>query len=114
MPGAYVPKVTSFLDWASPDKIVHFILFGGLAYLILYGYRDYLNGGEKSLGIIITAILIATLYGLLTEVLQHYVFIGRNGNIFDFVADAIGAVIGFLAFYLLNIKKTNRNYVDKD
>ncbi len=114
IPGNFVPKTISFLDWASPDKVVHFILFGGQTFLILYAYRDKLNDKRNRLRLALIAIVIGVVYGLITEILQAYVFIGRDGNVFDFIADLLGALLGFLAFYLLYIKKTNRNYVDKD
>lgn len=114
IPGNYVPETISFLDWASPDKVVHFILFGGQTFLILFAFRDKLSDKKNRRKVIITAITLGVAYGLLTEILQAYVFIGRDGNLFDFVADFLGAILGFLAFYLLYLKKTNRNYVDKD
>lgn len=114
IPGNYVPETISFLDWASPDKVVHFILFGGQSFLILYAYRDKLSDKKILIKIAIVAIVVGVVYGLLTEILQAYVFVGRNGNVYDFIADLLGALIGFLAFYLLYIKKTNRNYVNKD
>jgi len=114
IPGNYVPETISFLDWASPDKVVHFILFGGQTFLILFAFRDNLRDKKTRRKLVITAITIGVAYGLLTEILQAYVFIGRDGNLFDFIADFLGAILGFLAFYLLIIKKTNRNYVDKD
>jgi len=104
-PGSYFPKVVSFFDWVSPDKIVHFILFGGQSFLILYVFRQQYFIGNHRLLIALSAIGFSTFYGLLTEVLQNYVFIGRNGNVYDFIADALGALLGFLAFYLLYRKK---------
>jgi len=114
VPSTYFPRTITFLDWASPDKIVHFILFGGQSFLILYAFKEqYLNGNRRLL-IVGIAISIGILYGLLTEILQHYVFIGRNGNYFDFIADVIGAFIGFLAFYLYYIKKMPVNKSNKN
>ncbi len=105
VPSTYLPKTITFLDWASPDKIVHFVLFGGQSFLILYAFREqYFAGNSRSI-LTSVAIGIGIAYGLLTEIMQYYVFIGRNGNSFDFVADVIGAFIGFLAFYLLYRKK---------
>ena len=105
MPSSFIPRTITFLDWASPDKIVHFILFGGQSFLILYAFREQYFEGNKRFLIAAVAISIGIVYGLLTEVLQHYVFVGRNGNSFDFLADGVGAFIGFLAFYLYYRKK---------
>ena len=105
VPSNYIPIKITFLDWASPDKIVHFVLFGGQSFLILYAYRGQYFAGKNRYKIATIAIGIGIGYGLLTEIMQYYVFVGRNGNYLDFIADLIGAFIGFLAFYLLYRKK---------
>ena len=105
MPGSYFPKVTTFWDWLEPDKAVHLFIFGVLAFLILFGYREqYFNSKNRSIfGVV--AVITTALYGLVTEVLQYYVFVGRSGNRFDFFADAVGAVLGWLLFNYLYRKK---------
>lgn len=114
IPGSYIPTTTNFFDWVQPDKIVHFILFGGLSFLVLYAYREQFIAGNNRLLISIIAISIGIVYGLLTEVLQYYVFVGRNGNYLDFMADVIGAIIGILAFYLYYRKKIAVTKVNKN
>lgn len=107
MPGNYIPHIKNFWEWLSIDKLVHFFIFGVLVFLILYGFREqYFNSTKRYLfGII--SVLITSLYGMITEILQHFVFTGRSGNRFDFYADATGALIGWLGFYLLYRKKIN-------
>lgn len=109
IPGNQIPEIPTFLDWLSPDKIVHVIIFGILSYLILFGNRQqYLKCKNRSYYIII-AVLLSAVYGLITELLQYYVFIGRNANIFDFYADAIGAIAGGMAYYLQHFKNKDYN-----
>ena len=97
LPGDLFPEIKSFWDWLSPDKVVHLLIFSALSFLILLGYRDkYESGNRKRL--VLTAVVITILYGILTEVLQRYVFIGRSGNLFDAIADAIGALLGWWLF----------------
>ena len=114
IPSSYIPKTITFLDWASPDKIVHFILFGGQSFLIMYAFKEQYFEGVNRFLIASIAICIGIVYGLLTELLQYYVFVGRNGNAFDFIADFIGAFIGFLAFYLYYRKKIAVTKVNKN
>jgi len=114
LPGNYFPSVVNFFDWLSPDKVVHLILFGGQVFWILFGFREQYFSGRNRITIMVSALSIGIVYGLLTEVLQRYVFIGRSGNVYDFIADALGAIIGILAFYLLYRKKINRITVGKD
>ena len=105
VPGSYFPKVTSFWEWLSPDKAVHVFIFGVQTFLLLRAFHEqYLS--SKNRFIYRSAILSVTiLFALLTEVLQAYVFIGRNGNVYDFIADVVGVGVGLLAYILLFKKK---------
>ncbi|MBU3927568.1 MAG: VanZ family protein [Bacteroidetes bacterium] len=105
VPGSYFPEVRSFWQWLSPDKIVHLVIFGVQVFLIILGFKpQYLNSKQR-FKFVVGATIVTILYGLVTELLQHYVFIGRDGNIFDFLADALGAFLGLLTYYLLKMKK---------
>lgn len=105
LPGKYFPTVLSFWDWLNPDKVVHVFIFGVQTVLLLYAFRaQFLLRKLRWLyGVLILS--LTTLFALLTEILQKYVFIGRHGNAYDFLADLLGVIIGFLAYYLLIIKK---------
>ncbi len=97
LPGDVFPEIKSFWDWLSPDKVVHLFIFGTLSFLILYGFKNDLSGDEKNKYFSI-AVIVTSLYGILTEVLQFYVFVGRSGNVFDALADIIGAIFGVILF----------------
>ena len=104
IPGNQIPKIPSFLEWLSPDKFVHVVIFGILSYLILYSNRkQYLKRNYRFI-IVASVVLISASYGLITELLQYYVFIGRSGNVFDFIANAIGAFLGGMAYFLQQSK----------
>lgn len=104
-PGNYFPSVNSFWDWISPDKIVHVFVFGTLSFLILRGLLPQYIASSRRYVFVIWAVGLALAYGLLTEVLQAHVFVGRNGNAFDFYADGIGAFVGWLGFMIVYGKK---------
>lgn len=104
VPGSYFPEVQTFWDWLAPDKVVHLGIFGVQAYLIMWGFKPQYFSKKQRYLFIGGATVITILYGMLTEVLQNYVFFGRDGNWFDFLADALGAFFGLLAYYLLNIR----------
>ena len=107
LPGKYFPTVVSFWDWLSPDKIVHFILFSSLSFLSAWGYRNYLKKYSHPYKnkLLLTIILLTIAYGGLTEILQKYIFINRYGSIYDFIADAIGCVLGVIVFFYYFKKK---------
>lgn len=113
VPGSYFPEVVSFWDWLSPDKVVHIGIFGVQAYLIFYGLKpQYLSRNQRYI-VVGSVTLLTIVYGLVTELLQTFVFIGRHGNAFDFYADALGAFIGLLAYYLLNMRNTVSKNLEK-
>jgi VanZ family protein len=97
LPGNVFPEIVTFWDWLSPDKVVHLIVFGTLSFLILLGFREELET-EKKYKYVFFAITTTVLYGTLTELLQAYVFTGRSGNVYDAMADTIGAVLGWLLY----------------
>lgn len=43
-------------------------------------------------------VLFGVFYGGFMEILQHYIFINRSGNWYDFFANAIGATIGVIIY----------------
>jgi VanZ family protein len=105
MPGSYVPAIRSFWSWLSYDKIVHVGVFAILTFLILYGFRQQYLESKKRYLFVTGAVTVSLAYGLLTEVLQAHVFIGRDGNAYDFFADSLGAVAGWLVFSYVYRKK---------
>lgn len=106
-PGNCFPNVTSFWDWLGPDKIVHFIVFGILSFSMIWGYREKIisqNSNTQKKSYLLT-LLLSISYGALTEILQKYIFINRYGSIYDFIADAIGCVLGVIVFFYYLKKK---------
>ena len=111
LPGNYFPKIVSFWDWLGPDKVIHLIVFGMLSYSMLWGYRKKILSHDvryikKSF---LLTLLLSVSYGALTELMQKYVFINRFGSIYDFIADAIGCVLGAIVFFLYFKKKVKKN-----
>ncbi|MFA8449080.1 MAG: VanZ family protein [Bacteroidales bacterium] len=100
VPGNYIPAYRSFVDWISPDKVVHFIMFGGLSFFLLSGLSRQYQLTKFRWSFAIVCVLISIVYGGVTELLQAYVFVGRDGNIFDFLANVLGAILGSLAYGL--------------
>lgn len=68
------------------DKVVHALLFVGLA---LLGRHARLPAVPLGLGLVA--------YAIGTEVLQHLLPIHRHGDVLDVLADATGIAVGLLA-----------------
>ncbi len=108
VPGKYIPRVTRFIDWLSPDKAAHLLLFGVLAFLTAYGFRESFSQAQKRSSITLFVLVSGIVYGGLTELLQSYVFIGRDGNLYDFLADVLGTLLGFGIFLFWHKKNRPR------
>lgn len=82
-------------------------MFAWFAFFSIWGYRrEYCNRGkEYRKKLIIITLLITSLYGGLTELLQAYLFIGRYGSVYDFIADVIGCILGIFIYVLVFRKK---------
>lgn len=85
------------------DKIHHllaFILLSSLLQLALH-FQDYFEKFKKSHATF--AIIIASIYGAVNEITQLFIP-GRYGDIFDWIADVIGVLIGvFFTSYFIKV-----------
>lgn len=89
MPGDDMPQVELFPHF---DKIVHAIMFGGLAATLIW---DILRGRGKhrTVAVWLWAAVSATAFGGIVEVLQDMMGLGRSGDEMDLLADMAGAFI---------------------
>jgi VanZ family protein len=105
-PGSYFPKISSFWNLFSPDKLVHLFIFGVLSFLLL-------KGNEKQYGItgnrykILVPLLIAILTGISTELLQAIMPVGREASQYDAIANIAGCFTGYIIFRKFKNKKDN-------
>lgn len=105
LPGDYFPTIVSFWEWLKPDKLVHFFVFGVFTFLILWGKRQQYKLKNRRLKLVILALFTGVFYSALTEWLQHFLPVGRHGNIFDFMANNFGSIFGVVVFHILFRKK---------
>ena len=91
------------------DKVVHFLMFGGLAFACLWGYRKPYREKtrpQRLKAVTLTICLCAT-YGILTEIMQEYLIPDRSGSVYDWFADLAGILTGAFLFYFLFRKGNN-------
>jgi VanZ family protein len=106
VPGHNIPNV-SFWKWLKPDKVIHLVVYAILCYFLIRGFtRQEKYPVLKNFAKLI-AVTTGIAYGILIEVLQHYVFIGRSGEIFDAMANAIGVLLGLWFFNMKRKKRFN-------
>lgn len=84
------------------DKLVHGIMFGGLAMSICLDIQRRNWSALIGIGSVIVAIVISSVVGVTVEMLQYWMANGRTYEAYDIVADVVGAfVLGFVARILL-------------
>ena len=83
------------------DKVGHFGIFGILTALLMFSLcgGKFFDNQRKS---IVTVVLIVIFsWGAMTEVLQGLLLDAREGDFWDFVADASAGVIGIYCYEIL-------------
>ena len=79
---------------------MHILMYATFAFLCIWGYRQPYREGNDTYRrkALILACLISILYGGLTELMQEFLVCSRIGSWFDFLADAIGTLLGISIF----------------
>ena len=100
---------TPLSDINMVDKWTHFVMYGGWCAVlwIEYGLHHHTINKKRTF---LYAFIFPILMGGLIEIMQHYCTRGnRSGEFIDFVADAIGVVLGALIGIPLALKISKRN-----
>src|SRR5204863_7426856 len=106
LPGKDFPDLT-FLEWLKPDKIIHLFLFGIQCYLLIKAFNQMEESSALFKNAIIYSLTLSISYGVVVEILQTYIFIQRDGDVRDAIANAIGALLGVWIYRKRNKKKKN-------
>ena len=95
-PGKALPKLGSWTDLISLDKIIHLSIFGLMAYLFMrpFSYNDLTVQHKKNHFLKIAIAL--SIWGLTIEFIQHFFISGRSFDVYDFIADAVGCFAAYI------------------
>lgn len=104
LPGQDLPNI-DFWEIDIEDKIAHLGVFGILGFLMVYGFLRKNSQKNISPGQIFLLIIVASAYGALTEILQGWLFPSRFASLSDFIADAVGAILGIVIAKMLLVKQ---------
>lgn len=91
------------LEWESADKAIHLVIF---MILTLLFYLAYPNMSRWR----ILSWMIS--YGLIIEILQHILPLGRSFDWYDWLFDVFGVIIGYVVCYFTLIPKKIKNMSD--
>lgn len=99
IPGNELPM--PFWDFFEFDKIVHFVLFMVLTFTWINGifkqsasYKLKVHGPKLIL-------VLSLIFGLVLEMLQNAIFVERQFQWTDLIADCIGSIAGIGVFYAI-------------
>jgi len=87
---------------SNADKVIHTFLFAVLFFLLSVGFIKQRTFPYLRINTLSKVLIISMLYGLVIEVLQGAVFIGRSIDLYDAIFNGIGCLVGyglFLAIY---------------
>ena len=101
---SFLPASSLSSDWdffENQDKLIHLIMYGGISFLLLLDMHFRMFNNYR---FIIVMLLSIVLFSTIIEILQP-IFSNRGRDLFDVIANFIGAVLGVSFFQLLFRKK---------
>jgi VanZ family protein len=109
IPGKDIPHI-SFLELLSFDKLVHAGIFFVLVLLSIRGFLlqstiTFLQANARVL-----AVVFCIVYGGLLEIMQGTLFQERSADVFDFIANSIGVLLG-LGLYRITENKILKHLI---
>ena len=93
IPGSKLPKI-NWNDKIWLDKWAHFFLFLTLVFLWCRVYTNKIPPGKVK-RIYLAIVIISMIYGIGTEIVQHYFIPFRYFDYRDIIADSLGAMAGY-------------------
>ena len=106
LPGSCFPQVKPVIGL---DKVVHLLMYAGFTFATIWGYRKPFceRGAGYRKKMLWMAILIGIFYGALTEIMQETLIPLRTGSVYDWIADAIGSLLGVTIYYFFHRSRNN-------
>jgi VanZ family protein len=100
LPGKTMPEV-SLWDWIAVDKLGHFTVYAVWA---IFLHRAFFQSGEFLNKKLVLGLASIILHGVLLEILQWAMYLGRFFEFSDIVANCIG-VLGGTGTYFFFLKR---------
>jgi VanZ family protein len=101
-PGKSLPSSSLFRF----DKLIHVVIFGAFAWLVLRAYFlsvKNINRSKTNVYLIVAAATI--LFGILIEGMQQYIP-DRGADRYDIIANTVGIIAAQVIFYFIHRRKS--------
>ncbi len=102
-----LPSVT-YLELMEFDKLVHIVLFGLLMLSCTVALRKQTKIAWAQKNAMVIALLFSIVYGSVIEVVQFFMVQDRTGELYDVLANGVGAFLGILFFRFIYGKELFR------
>lgn len=96
IPGKDIPS-SDWMQMISLDKWIHAGVFAVLMILVFHGYKQY-DFARPRYYVNVILLLLVIIYGGGTELYQHFFLADRYADVYDFLANSVGAIIGMLIY----------------
>lgn len=80
------------------DSVIHLFLFGVLFFLLSVGFIKQTTYRQLRSHTLRKVFIITVAYGVIVELLQATIFVGRSIELSDMLFNALGAFIGMMVF----------------
>ena len=94
------------------DKLVHFVFYFIAAILGSMLIKERTKGQFNLLGTVIISIVVVIIYGIVIEVIQNTFTNYRSGDLYDVLANSLGAFFGGGIIFILFLGKTPLKWKD--
>jgi glycopeptide antibiotics resistance protein len=90
-------KEDSIQLWQHTDKIVHFLMYALLTFFVLLNVKPKNWLVKESFIVVLSCIL----YGIVIEVIQEAMKLGRSFDFFDILANSAGVFCALTGYFIL-------------
>ncbi|MFD2248489.1 VanZ family protein [Pontibacter ruber] len=97
LPSSSMPSL-SIWELLSFDSFAHAGLFAILCYLMIVGMKKQFSYPQLKHSAIRVSFFTSTLFGISIELMQHYLMMGRHGDVMDVLCNTIGCLLGIVVF----------------
>ncbi len=100
LPGKDLPKV----ELINADKLAHFVCYVLLVLFMFYGWRTQNEFSWFHQNTFAKILLITMVYGFAVEIMQHFFTSDRQFDLYDALANSLGAVAGSAGWWYFSAK----------